>query len=959
MKQWLFNQIRSVLKSYHLPLLLLLIALFSVSSCSSPKDTFASKKLQNLTSRYNIIYNSKVLLDESVRTIEEATQEDYGQLLSVYEEPTEATAQAVSGNLDSVLDKAKFIIDEKLYSNYVDDAYFLVGQANYYKARFYSAAEFFTYVYNSYPDSKSLRQKALIAQARSVLQLDNYKEAGVSLDSAFKHLNDSKKTRRSAADLYATTAQYLIKMGRETEAIDTLSKAIKAKGNKKNKIRWRYVLAQLQERNKQYEEAYKNYTAVVKSNAPFDMAFNAGLNRISIDDLREGQKSDRIARLKSLLKDEKNKNFIDQIYYRIGDTHWQKHETEKAIASYNTAVRKSANNQTQKGLSYLRIADIYFQNGDYVGAKAYYDSTLMTLPPSYKGYDIIRRKGNNLELLANRFRIIGREDTLQTLARLPQADRDVRIGELVREQMEKAQLLSISNSAPESIIAGIDRPNNDPVAQEGKFYFNNTTAISQGLSEFKRRWGNRALEDNWRRSGKTSAEALLSTADNPDAGPAIQPNQPPSRITPESIRAEYANRLPLTDSAMQASNQRIADSYYDIASFYRDELKDNAEAIKTFEELLKRAPESSYKLSVYYNLYRLYSGVDQQKSDEYKNLLLTKYPESPFAKVISDPDFAKKNNEKEAELNSAYNSVYDLYVEKKYNDVIKGIQEIESKHGNNQLSPQLSYLNSLAVGHTHKLPPFESSLKQIVSSYPDDKLITPLVQQHLLYISNNKALFDSRPTALTEYNPLEPVLEPDPLVAAIPQNTQATVVQTPGQIPAQPSANPPKTNSEPADKQTGVAEPIAPPVNNTTVPTPAKKEEPELKTTPAIPTPKPLYDLPEVGEYYFVVNVQDANANLNSSRFGVGQFNRARFSGSSIKHQLKEVNNENQLVFVGPFENYDAAKYYERSILPIIKDIMKVPAEKYNTFVIVKPELDKLANSTQINAYLEFYKNSR
>ncbi len=909
--------------------------------------------MQNLTSRYNILHNANILLEESVRNMEAANQDDYSQLISVYKEPDEAAAQAISSDLDSVIGKGKNIVEDKLYSHYVDDAYFLIAKANYYKARFFSAAEFFTYVYNSYPDEAELRLQALTYQARSLIQLDKLQEARESLDSALKHIDDSKKTMKHGADVYATRAQYLIKTGKEAEAIGMLQKALDAKGVKRNKLRWTYVLAQLQDRNQQYAEAYKNYTSIVKSNAPFNMAFNAGLNRIAIEDARSGEQVDKVARLKSLLKDEKNRNFIDQIYYRIGDVYLSRNQTNEAIKNYNTAIRLSAANQNQKGLSYLRIADIYFKNGDYVSAKSYYDSTLTALSPSFKGYDLIRRKANNLQLLASRFRIIGREDTLQILARLPEGEREARIGALVREQTEKTQFLSNNNSAPETMVAALDRPEIAGTAQEGKFYFNNTSAISQGLTDFKRRWGNRSLEDNWRRSSKTAAEQITSVMGDPDASPSNSSSAAnPASVTPatpEAIRNSYVGSLPLTEPALQLSNQRIADAYYDIASFYRDELKDNAEAIKTFEELLKRVPESNYKLSIYYNLYRLYSDNNQQKSEEYKNLLLTKYPESPFAKVIADPDYSRKTSEKEFALNEAYNKVYALYLEKKYQETQLNIAKTEAEFGKSVLSPQLSYLNALTIGHQQRLPEFEQALKSLVNAYPDDKLITPLVKQHLSYIDNNRILFAKRPTALTDFNPFEPVvIEPSTQQAAVVSNNPAPVnapaATTIKSAPVKVIEAKPMTEPAPAVKENSTAQPSAKPVVTT----------PPVKVLNA----KPLYDLPLVAEYYFTIHVTDPAANLSSSRFGIGQFNRSNFSDQLIKHQLKLVNNEVQLIFVGPFDNRDAVKAYERGILPLIKDIMKVPAEKYNTFVITKTELERLTDNSKINAYLDFYKNS-
>ena len=899
------------------------------------------------------------MLDESIRQLDVASPEDYSQLITVYKEPNEAAAQSIAGNLDSVIDKGQKIIDDKLYSKYVDNAYFMIGRANYYKARFFSSAEFFTYVYNNYPNGKALRLQSLVFQARCLIQLDKLEDAKISLDTAMAHVNDSKRTKRHAADVYATAAQFFIKSGKETAAIEMLKQALDSKGINGNKLRWTYVLAQLQERNKEYDDAYKNYTTIVKSNAPFEMAFNAGLNRIAVEDSKEGKKVDKVARLRSLLKDDKNQNFVDQIYYRIGDVHLSKNETEQAIKSYNTATRLSTTNQNQKGLAYLRIADIYFKNGDYVSSKTYYDSTLLSLSPSYKGYDLIRRKANNLELLASRYRIIGHEDTLQTLARLPEADREARIGALVREQIEKTQFLSQNNAAPEPMIAGIDRPEISGTAQEGKFYFNNTAAISLGLSDFRKRYGNRKLEDNWRRSAKTSTEELLNAADNPDApSVGIRPNNNSELQTPEAIRNSLVASLPLTDSTLQASNQHIAEAYYDIASFYRDELKDNQEAIKTFEELLNRVPESTYKLSVYYNLYRLYTDINPQKSEEYKALLLSKHPESPFAKTISDPEYSKKTSEKEAVLNSTYNSIYELYSQKKYTETLQEIARFETDFGNNVLSPQLSYLEALAIGHKQKLPEFEKALHIIVNTYPKDKLITPLVQQHLAYINNYRQLFETRETALTEFNPFEPAaLEPVTQQAPIVANVTAT---------KQPSVTGTAQNNTPATlkpvTKPGVKTADQKPANTATTGIP--KTDPTAITTtqvqavaPVVPKPKPPYDLPEVAEYYFVINVMDPGVNLSSSRFGIGQFNRSRFAGAPIKHQLKAVGSEGQLIFVGPFENFDSAKFYERNIIPLMKEIMKVPAEKYTTFAITKAELDKLTDVTKVNAYFDFYKN--
>lgn len=905
--------------------------------------------MQNLTARYNIIYNANLLLEESSGNIEKAHIDNYDQLLTIYKEPSEAVSAAEATNLDSIIKKANSIINEKLHSNYVDDAYLLVAKSNYLKSNFFNATEYFSYLYNNYPLEKDVRQESLVWKVRALLQLENIAEASNTIDTALKYIETSEK---NIADVYAAYAQLLITTNRESQAIAILQKAIDAGTSKRNVIRWKYILAQLQVENKLYEDAYKNFSAVVKSNASFEMAFNANLNRIRIEEEQSGASSDRITRLKSLLKDDKNKDFIDQIYYHIGNIYYEQNLENDAIKNYNTSIKKSTSNLDQKGITYLKLADIYFNNADYIKAKAYYDSTLTTLSPKYPGYELIKKKGNNLELLATRYHTIAREDTLQTLARLPEAQREERIGELVRQQTERSISQVNQQVAVNSLIAGIDNPAISKPT-EGKFYFNNSTALSQGLSDFKRKWGNRRLEDNWRRVTKTAAETTISMSADPDATIGASLPASTTALSAETIRDSYLKNLPLTEPLLQQSNQKIAEAYYDIANFYKDELKDEEIAIRTFEELLKRAPESSYNLPVYYNLYRLYQPVNSEKSTTYKNLILSKYPDSPFARVIQDPNYSREADEKIMALNKAYNEVFNLYTDRKYTSVLPAIQQIEQIYGPNKLSPQLAYLNALATGHLQKLAPFENELIQLAANYPADELITPLVKQHLQFIETNRAQMVSRTTALLDYDPTMPFFVEEPAPALAPAASPITNSVQPQEsllsktdnsvLPAQPPA------------ETGN---VSPPVVSQQQPLIKVPEAVSPVESPAIKAKESSFNLPGAAEYYFVINVTDIRYNLSSSRFGVGQFNRSKYSGASLKHQLQEANNENQLIYVGVFQTFEDVKAYERAIVPLLSDIMKVPAEQYTTFVITKEGLEKLQNRAIINSYTEFYKNS-
>ncbi|HXI00939.1 MAG TPA: tetratricopeptide repeat protein [Sphingobacteriaceae bacterium] len=884
--------------------------------------------MQNLTARYNVLYNARILIEESERNISGSYQDNFDRLLPVFKESSLELAQSELKSLDKVIEKMNVIVNEKSQSQYVDDAYFLIAKANHLKGEFFNSAEFFDYVYKNYPEDKEKKQAALAWKARALIKLNRFDEAKITIDTALENIKSEKK---SLADIFAVAAQLHIYAKNEVAAAEVLEKAIKETDSKINKLRWSYLLGQLQELNGQSEAAYENYTAIVKSNAAFDMAFNSNLNRIAIEDKISGKSSSGIDRLSALLKDDKNKQFSDQIYYEIANTYFAQGEQVKAIENYNTAIRSSVNNQGQKGQAYLSLADIYFNQADYVKSKAYYDSTLLNLTPEYPGYQQIKKKGDNLYLLSDRLSIISREDTLQMLAKLPEEARKIRIGALARAQVQEVFAQTETNNNSGNSLFDNNRPTEN--AAGGKFYFNNTAAISQGFSDFKRRWGNRTLEDNWRRSQKSASEVTNSNASglSPDDVITGTPNNSSPIKSAEDIQIDIQN-IPLTDELRMASNQRIASAYFDIGDFYKDILNEPAQAIKAYEDLLNRFPDSENKLAIYYNLYRLYSISNPQKAEEYKNTLLTRYADSQFAKIILDPGYRQSADDEPMAAIRFYEDMYSDYLSKKYKDVILKADQAHQQFAKNSLASQISYLGALAIGRTQKLPAFEQALKLIISEYPDDKLIVPLIQQHLLYIIQYRPELDKRRVALVDYDPNEPGFVEEPQI----QLTDVKPI----------IAGQPKTSvSEPETKiattpETKIAASPETPAN-------VSRNEPSI------------FAVADSMVHYFVVNVAaDSRVNLNSSRFGIGQFNRANFSGKSIKHQLKNINNQNQLIFVGEFRSKDLAMGYYQNISPLMKDIMKITADKYSTFIITKDNFDKLNDRPTIEKYIEFYQKN-
>ena len=910
------------------------------AGCSLEKQSAVNRGLQNLTAHYNLLFNANEILRQKQDSYALSFVDAYSEILNVYQDTTEQSTTP-DKDLAEAKAKANKIINVKEQSHYRGDAYLVLGKASFLQGDYFQSVEYFSLVIRSFADNAKLVQEAMIWKARSLMYLHQMPKAKSVIDSAIQLINPKKKT--FIADIYATKLQYDINVQDYADAETAGKEAVRYSHDKPKTLRWTFILAQIQELNGKNPDAVKNYVRIVNSNASFEMAFNADLNRIRIEDNQNGAKVSRIDRLRDLLKSDNNKDFIDQVYYQIGEQYFINKDIDNAIKNYRLSVRFSRKNQNQKGLSYLRLADIDFKNkSDYIGAKKYYDSTLLSLSPNYPGYQSIKIKRDNLQLLADRYGIIAREDTLQLLAQLDEKSRAERIDAMVNKHILQLQEVTAASQNADAAI------NNNTGLQAGgrsgsSFYFYNSNAVSQGYNDFKRQWGNRKLEDNWRRSNKSIIGGAVTgntQSIDPDA-PADQTTGIKSTVSAGSYRQQLIKDLPLTPELMNQSNTRIYNAYFDIANFYRDVLGDKKEAIAIYELLLKRFPDSNDKAAIYYSLYRLYSDNDTAKADEYKNLILKNYPETAFAKVIIDPEYSKKLNDADAGLTTLYNQVYNNYSKKKYQQAVGGIDSLLQQYPDNKLSAQLAYLRAISSGHLEKLAPFRQELARIIDKYPQDKLITPLVKQHLAYIDAHQAEMSAGEFALTDNDPDEVPFKAEPTIQdkiAAYNNNQLVNQVAQKRIDAKPEEKHDKSAQQ---------------ITNTKATTAANDPD----ATKALAKPS-IFSMSDSTNYYFVVNVATATTNLASSRFGIGQFNRANFQEGAISHQLKDVGDDNQLIYVGRFYSLETVKDYARAIIPLMPDIMKVPKDKYSFFIITKQNLDKLNNKNLLDSYIDYYQKN-
>ncbi|MEO6851753.1 MAG: hypothetical protein ABI203_10815, partial [Mucilaginibacter sp.] len=342
---------------------------------------------------------------------------------------------------------------------------------------------------------------------------------------------------------------------------------------------------------------------------------------------------------------------------------------------------------------------------------------------------------------------------------------------------------------------------------------------------------------------------------------------------------------------------------------------------------------------------------DAAKSEQYKNLLLKNYPDTPFARVIVDPEYAKRLNDADGVLNAAYNDIYDAYSKKDYKTAISRSDALTKQYPNNKWAAQVAYLRAFSSGHQEKLAPFMADLEQIQTKYPDDKLIGPLIKQHLAYITANQPEMAARPVVLVDNGPNGIPFVPVVSSSDQPAINYALQVATKRIEPNQPAKTPAKDKSAKKLTDTGLG--LKAPADST-----AKNTIANNGQVAAHPKAPSIFSMRDSTNYYFVINVNSGSTNLASSRFGIGQFNRANYDNAQINHQVIYVGENNTLIYVGRFYSIADVKAYARAVIPVMGDIMKVPKDEYNFFIITQANLDKLTTKARLDSYLDFYQDN-
>ncbi len=690
-----------------------------------------------MTARFNGYYYSNENIKETVKKIEKVSKDDFSKIIPLFIYTNNTTSKTFYSDFDKTIKKSSIVIQRHTITErkskkeipnackWIDENYVLIGKAHFYKRDLFSALEAFEYVSKIYPNPEA-KYTGMLWMMRTNNEIGSYSLTEASLDE-IRNATDFPTDRSFQRELAAVTADYHIKREDYNASIKHLTKAIALTRKKTTKARYTYVLAQVYEKLGDNKKASQYYSLVPGLHPSYDMAFNAQINRAKFYDISAGGSKIIKKQLSKMLRDDKNIEFQDQIYYALADIAVKEKNDSLALTYLGKSIKASTSNNTQKALSYLKRADIYFEKPDYKNAQSNYDSTMSFLPKDYVDYAVIDEKKKSLTSLVGNLNVIILEDSLQRLGKMSEAEREKTIEKMIskieedEKRKEEEKLFQLTNA--QNNIATTTNENTN--AGSSAWYFYNPATVSFGAGAFTKKWGSRKLEDNWRRSEKDVVSTSILDEEVNDLSDSAQTlnggTSLASRTKNKKDKNYYLKNIPLTSDAFAKSNIRIVEAFYNVGSIYKEQLLNNQKSVESFEELLHRFPENKYKLTTYYQLYRIYLSMSNQpKSDYYKDKLLKDYPDSDYATIIRNPSYAADIAASKSQVEKFYTETYQLYSATNYTQAYANCMRADSLYSKSNLMPQFSFVKALCIGRTQDITAFENALTQVTVKYPKD-----------------------------------------------------------------------------------------------------------------------------------------------------------------------------------------------------------------------------------------------
>ena len=756
----------------------------TLAACSNKTNTARSRFWQSFTTKYNVYFHGKTNYDEQEKAMLTTYEDDYSQRL--YMHPAEARsnpkAKQPGGSFDRTIEKMEKAIalhsikkkpkkkgsksrDPKYrewmardeYNPFLHNAWYLLAKSQYMKGDFLDAAATFRYIARHFTWKTDLVQECQVREALCYCALGWTTEA----DNVLTHVHmDEITNKRVRALANAAFADYYIKSQQAEEAIPYLAKAVKGfKGNEK--VRMNFVLGQLYEDVGDKRNAYLAYKqAGSSSGTTYRTKFNA---RIKQSAVYEGANiASEVKALKRMTRYDRNKEYLDQVYYAIGNLYLTHGDTLSAIENYKLAAEKSTRNGVEKAISQLTLGGIYFNRRQYDEAQVCYAEAIPLINDDYPNYKMLKKRSDVLDELAVYAQNVFLQDSLLMLSKMTPEQQKAVIAKII-EDLKKKEKEEAENAAREEYLAqqnakgsqlkdNKNDPNSYNINTDNSWYFYNTATKNAGKTQFQKAWGSRKLEDNWRRRNKTTFSfedeetdsSLLALADSM----MVLENGDTVKVDLEALkRAEdphyeeyYLKQIPKTEEEIQSAHEIIQEGLYNMGTILKDKMEDYNAAAYEYNQLLERYPDNTYRLDVYYSMYMMYMRNGQVADAEpYRDSILVNFPDSKYGQAMQDPNYLENLKNMNRDQENMYEAAYANYLANNHSEVHEAYAEMMRKYPLSKIMPKFMFIDALSYLTEKNHDKFKETIKDMLQRYPQTD-ITPTASEIVKQLNQGRRL---------------------------------------------------------------------------------------------------------------------------------------------------------------------------------------------------------------------------
>ena len=754
-------------KSYILIAVVALVAL--LASCSTEKNTSRSRWWHSFNARYNTYYNGSVAYIDASLEKENGNKDNFTEMIPMYTVGNKKSRELGKANYDKAIEKCEKAIklhsitkrpewtksrrkterdiewlSRKEYNPFLWKAWMLMGRSQFFQGAFDEAASTFSYMCRLYATQPAIYGRARAWLAKSYIEQDWLYDA----EDVIRNMQRDSIHWRAQKEWDFTYADYYIHTGDYDKAIPYLKKSIDHEMRKKQKARLCFLLGQLYAATGKNAEAYKAFKSVVRKNPPYELEFNARIAMTEVMGASQAKKM--VGKLKRMAASDKNKDYLDQVYYAIGNIYLAQKDTMNAISNYEKGNKKATRSGIEKGVLLLKLGDLYWQQEKFSDAQRCYGEAIGLLDKDRKDYEQLSARSKVLDELVPYTDAIHLQDSLQALAKMSEKDRNAAIdrviAELKRQEKEQKRLEDEKNAQQtmqrNGAMGNRNNTNRNNTAQTQQnnrqnavWYFYNAMAVQQGKQAFEKLWGKRENTDNWQRVNKTVVGNLNGDADMElteeqkdsiakaeQAQDSLEQLKDSAQNDPHK-REYYLVQIPFTEDQVATSNLTIMDGLYNSGVIFKDKLDNLDLSKKQFTRLETQYPDFEQKADMYYHLFLLYSRLGQHDvAAEYVEKLKAEYPENQWTILLTDPYF-KENAQFGVHIeDSLYAATYDAFKADRLSEAKANAQISATRFPLGENRDKFLFIGGLAKLNDGDSKGCVDDMKAVVEKFPQSKL---------------------------------------------------------------------------------------------------------------------------------------------------------------------------------------------------------------------------------------------